>query len=210
MQICWLGHACFRIQRDDGQVLLTDPFDESVGYETDFTADVVTVSHDHFDHNAVQLVKGDPEVVKGPGTHKAAGFVITGVASFHDDLGGSQRGSNTIFLIEADRLRLCHLGDLGHALSEEQVNQVGQVDVLLVPVGGTYTIDAAGADTVVEQLQPRVVVPMHFRTPAISLPIAGVEDFLEGKQKVRRLEGAYVEVSVNDLPAEREIIVLNP
>ena len=171
-------------------------------------ADVVTVSHGHFDHNAHHLVPGKHEVVDKVGTHTAAGLTFTGVASYHDESKGSTRGENVIFCFEADGVRVCHVGDLGHMLTAEQASACGKVDVLLVPVGGTYTVDAAGAARVAEQLKARIVVPMHYKLPGMSLPIADVEGFLAGKSNVRRAD--TLEVTGETLPSEPEIVVLAP
>jgi len=209
MKIRWLGQASFSITTSDGRTVRTDPFDESLGLPIDKEeADVVTVSHGHFDHNAVHLVPGKHEVVDKPGTHTAAGIAFTGVATYHDESKGAKRGENVIFCFEADGVRVCHAGDLGHVLSPEQAGALGKVDVLLIPVGGTYTVDAAGAGEVVEQLSPRVVVPMHYKLPGMSLPIADVEGFLAGKSNVRRAD--VLEVTGETLPAQPQIVVLAP
>lgn len=208
MRIRWLGHACFRLETGTGLVVVTDPYDETVGYTFPETAaDVVTVSHDHFDHNHVQAVAGHPLILRGAGEHsldgldprKTEGVQIRGVASFHDAVGGRQRGGNTIFCFTLEGMRVVHLGDLGHQLTPAQQAEIGPVDVLLVPVGGTYTLDAAGAAQVVEQLRPRVVIPMHYRTKALSFPLAPVDDFLRGKAGVERLHQTTLEITADGL-----------
>ncbi len=214
MTIKFLGHACFLITSSSGVRIITDPYEPGgfggqIGYGpiTD-AADVVLVSHDHADHNYVQGVAGNPTVVEG--RQSAAGISFEVTNSFHDDTGGSQRGPNRIFTFEVDGIRLCHLGDLGHTLTKEQVNSIGSVDVLLVPVGGTFTIDAQGADQVIEQLQPSVVIPMHYKTAKVELPIAEVDNFLAGKDNVERPESSSVELSAEDIGLEQRIIVLLP
>lgn len=211
MRIEWLGHACFLITSSDGTRILTDPYDPSVGYrDMNVEADVVTVSHDHFDHNYVKGVGGSPEVVEGPGRRTAKGIEFLGVGTFHDTSGGAQRGRNTVFVFEVDGLKVCHLGDLGHVLTEEQVREIGEVDVLLIPVGGTFTIGPQEAWRVVEQLKPKVVIPMHFKTPAVGLPIAPVDDFISGRPNVKRVGASEVEITKEALPAETEVWVLEP
>ncbi len=214
MTVKFLGHACFLITSSDGVRIMTDPYEPGgfggqIGYGTiTDEADVVLVSHDHADHNYVQGVPGSPTVVRGP--QQAVGITFEATNSFHDDTGGSQRGSNVVFALEVDGIRVCHLGDLGHALTEEQVSSIGSVDVLLVPVGGTFTIDAKGADQVIGQLQPAVIIPMHYKTARVGLPIAAVDGFLAGKDNVERLDSSSVELSVEDLTPPQRIIVLPP
>jgi L-ascorbate metabolism protein UlaG (beta-lactamase superfamily) len=213
MKIKWLGHACFLITSKSGLRIVTDPY--SVGVGIDYlpireSADIVTVSHDHGDHNNVAAVLGNPEVVKGTGSKVVKGIQIRGVATFHDEAQGKQRGTNTVFCFALDGIELCHLGDLGHVLTAQQISEIGSTDVLLVPVGGFYTIDASAATRVCEQLRPKVVIPMHFKTPKCAYPIAGVESFLKGKKEVKRLEASEIDLEQGKLPSVREIIVLQP
>jgi L-ascorbate metabolism protein UlaG (beta-lactamase superfamily) len=212
-KVRWHGHACFEVS-SAGVTVVTDPHDGlSLGLPAPkASADAVLISHDHFDHaNGSRLVsKPDAAVVKGPGVHEVKGVEVKGVASFHDDSGGSKRGPNTIYVFELDGIRFCHLGDLGHPLTPSQVAEVGKVDVLFVPVGGVFTVDADAAWRVVEQLKPRLVVPMHFKVPGLKLGIAGVEPFLKGRPNVKRLDASELEVSREGLPAETTIVVLTP
>jgi L-ascorbate metabolism protein UlaG (beta-lactamase superfamily) len=213
MKIKWLGHACFLITSEGGFRVITDPY--LVGGGIDYspikeTADVVVVSHDHGDHNNVSAVQGKPEVVKGSGTKTAKGIRFKAVATSHDASQGTQRGSNTVFCFSIDGLNLCHLGDLGHVLSPGQVTEIGVVDILFVPVGGFFTIDATVASQVCGQLKPRIAIPMHFKTPKCAYPIAGVEDFLKGKKGVRKVVGSEVEFEREDLPTGTEIVLLQP
>lgn len=207
MRIEWLGHACFRIETADGVRILTDPFDEQVGYPVPAVeADIVTVSHQHFDHNAVSVVRGRPRVVQEPGEHRIGGIAVTGVSTFHDPEGGAQRGSNIVFVIAADNLRICHLGDLGHRLNQEQLDRIGPVDVLLIPVGGHFTIDAAEAAETVAAVRPRIAVPMHYKTRYMNFPIKGVEEFTKRFDKVS--ERPRLEVTPDNLPEPTEVVVL--
>ncbi|MDK2881423.1 MAG: hypothetical protein PWQ99_1198 [Clostridia bacterium] len=207
MIVRWLGHACFYCE-GEGVRFLTDPFDPRVGYPLpDVEADVVTVSHDHYDHNAVSVLKGHPEVLKSPGVHRVCGLEVEGFSVFHDEAGGALRGKNIIFAWKMDGLRLCHLGDLGHLLEEDAVQRIGKVDVLMVPVGGVYTIDAAGALKVVEQLKPRLILPMHYRTPHLTFDLGPLEDFTRHFERVRR-EKAW-QGTAESLPPEQEVVVLD-
>lgn len=207
MKLTWYGHACFLIE-GNGVKILTDPFDKSVGYPIpQVTPDIVTVSHEHYDHNAVGSVKGSFLVVRGPGEHSAKGVKIKGVATYHDRSGGKERGKNTVFVLEVEGIKIAHLGDLGHVLTPAQVEEIGSVDVLLVPVGGTYTIDADDAVKVVNQLDPQVVVPMHFKTPHCQINIAPVEGFL--KNYAKAIKKPYLELTGVDRTGEKQVIVLD-
>jgi L-ascorbate metabolism protein UlaG (beta-lactamase superfamily) len=213
MKIKWSGHSCFLITSKDGTRVITDPY--TVGGGINYspikeTADVVVVSHGHGDHSNVSAVQGKPEVVKGGGTKTAQGIQFRGIASYHDASQGTQRGPNTIFCFTIDDIKLCHLGDLGHVLSPGQVNEIGAVDILFIPVGGFYTIDAFAASQVCDQLKPKVVIPMHFKTPRCTYPIAGVEDFFKGKKNVRRVGGSEADFERERLPAATEIVLLQP
>ena len=213
MKVKWLGHAAFLITADDGTRVITDPYarqgDRLTYDDIAEAADIVLVSHDHFDHNNVAAVRGSPQVVKGAGSHTVKGIEFKGVAAYHDEAQGSQRGTNTIFCFTLDGIRVCHLGDLGHALTAQQMADIGQVDVLLIPVGGVFTIDAAAATQVCERLNPRVVVPMHFKTPKCTFLTGAVEDFTRGKPGVRAMEGTEVELKKGELPSAAEIVVLH-
>ena len=214
MTIKFLGHATFLLTSDEGVRIITDPY-EPGGFGGQIRygpiteeADVVTVSHDHADHNYVQGVPGNPAVVTSAGEVSGIDFEVT--ESYHDDAQGARRGVNGIFCFEVDDLRVCHLGDLGHLLSTDQAASLGHVDVLLIPVGGTFTIDARQATALIEQLHPTVALPMHFETPRVGLPIAPVADFLAGKDNVEVVGGSEVSISAEDLSAPPRIIVLEP
>lgn len=179
MEIIWLGHSCFRIKGRQATVI-TDPYSPSLGYSlANPKADIVTVSHQHEGHSYVPGVEGDPRPVLGPGEYEIGGVLIIGVATFHDSERGAQRGKNTVYVMEVDEVAVCHLGDLGHVLTAEQVEELGGVDILLLPVGGVSTINASTAAEVVRQLDPKVVVPMHYKTPALKWELEPVERFLK-------------------------------
>jgi L-ascorbate metabolism protein UlaG (beta-lactamase superfamily) len=213
MKVKWLGHACFLITSKDGLRVITDPYAVGGGINyspIEETADVVVVSHGHDDHSNVFAVQGKPEVVRGDGIKTVKNIQFKGIAAYHDASQGKQRGPNTVFCFTIDDIKLCHLGDLGHVLSPEQVNEIGAVDIMFVPVGGFFTIDASAASQVCDQLKPKVVIPMHFKTPKCAYPIAGVEDFLKGKKNVRRVEGSEVEFEQKRFPVATEIVLLRP
>ncbi len=214
MKVRWLGHASFLISTDDGKKILTDPYkpgsyDGAVGYgRIEDVVDIAAVSHDHDDHCGTEELAGNPRIVKEAGEQSVMGLPFTGIRTHHDTQGGAERGENTIFTFEVDGVRVCHLGDLGHVLSEADIAGIGRVDVLLVPVGGHFTIGPEEATRVVEQLKPRVVIPMHYKTEVLGFPIEGVDRFLEGKERVRRAEGSDIEITKESLPSETEIVVL--
>jgi L-ascorbate metabolism protein UlaG (beta-lactamase superfamily) len=213
MQIKYLGHATFVVTSDRGVKIITDPYTTSPDLtyrEIRTTADVVTVSHDHFDHCNVAAVEGNPQVMRRAGVSAAKGLMFQGIISYHDDVGGRMRGNNIIFCFEVDGVKVCHLGDLGHRLDDKQKAEIGSVDILLIPVGGYYTIDAKTATEVCDQLEPGVIIPMHYRTDKGLPNIAGVEEFLRGKARVKWLDTSQVEFKAGGLPDAGQIIVLKP
>jgi L-ascorbate metabolism protein UlaG (beta-lactamase superfamily) len=178
MEINWLGHSCFRLKGSHATVI-TDPYSPEIGYTMGkVTADIVTVSHQHPGHNCTTAVNGDFKVLSGPGDYEVSGVLIDGMPSFHDDTKGTARGKNTIFTFEIDELTVCHLGDLGHPLSTGQVEDMETIDILLVPVGGVSTIDGAQAAELVRLIEPKIVIPMHYKTDAISRELAPFDRFL--------------------------------
>ena len=209
MKIRWLGHSSFLIESAKGIRIITDPFDETLGYKLPrVKADIVTVSHEHFDHNYVRGVKGKPVVFKGPVKRESHKMEFKGILTYHDSVYGSKRGSNTIFIINADGLKMCHLGDLGHVLSQEVLMEIGPVDILFIPVGGFYTIGSIQASQVFNDINPKITIPMHYRTDVIRLSIDSVEEFLSGKDNVKFLDTNELEISKDALPEYNQIIVL--
>ncbi len=209
MKIQWLGHACFLFVSKDGTRVLTDPFDPKVGYPVpEVAADIVTASHQHSDHNYFKAVQGQFTRVEKPGETTLRGVHIKGVSTFHDDTHGSQRGQNILFRFTIDGLNILHCGDLGHALTPEQVQAVGPLDVLILPVGGYYTINAATAQKVMQQLNPALTIPMHFKTPVMDFPIESVDPFLNLVGGGRRAGKAEIEVSREDVKEKGGVVVL--
>lgn len=216
MKIRFLGHATFLITTANGTKIVTDPY-EPGGFggaiahgPLEEPADFVVVSHEHGDHNYVRMVPGDPVVVRGPGEQKHGEITFRALSTHHDTSRGAERGENIVRVIDADEMAVCHLGDLGHTLGPEDATALGSIDVLLIPVGGTFTIDSEGATAVVELLRPGIAIPMHFQTPKVTLDIAPVDGFLAGKPRVRRMGGSEVEVTKEALPDPTEIVVLDP
>lgn len=192
MKLTYLAHSTFLIETDDGARLITDPVDKGSGYDLHGAkADVVTVSHHHFDHDAVEeQITGDPVVIDTVGAFAEKGFVIVGYPSFHDEVQGAKRGPNVLFKIEADGKTVVHLGDLGHDLDDETVKELKNADALLIPVGGTFTIDAKQAAALAAKLEPKYVIPMHYKTEQLTFSIAPLRPFLKEAKDlpVRALE----------------------
>ena len=214
MKIKWYGHAAFLITSDQGTKIIIDPYEPgafggqlSYGKIND-QADIVITSHDHADHNYTNGLPGKPQVVKGSGSQTIVGIPIKGIATFHDASKGSERGANTIFTLTIDHIQLCHLGDLGHLLSDKQLAEIGPVDILLIPVGGFFTIDPIEATRVADQIKPKVLIPMHFKTEKCGFPITPLEDFLKGKTNTRRPKTNEAPFDKATLPQQMEIVVL--
>lgn len=214
MRLTYFGHSSFLLQAADGTSVIFDPyrhgcFDGAVKYgPIEETADVVVASHTHDDHGATDTIPGSPQVFVHPVAEKVGAVRITGIEVAHDEAGGEKRGRNTMVLCDDGDIRLAHLGDLGHTLDAAAVEALGRVDVLLIPVGGFFTIDHDEAAKVVESLDPRVVVPMHYKTDKVDFPIAGVELFLKTQANIERRSESTLEVASITLPAERTTIVL--
>lgn len=209
-EITWLGHACFRLKAKDATII-TDPYDKSLGLGTlNQRADILTISHKAPHHNAVAGVKGEPFVVEGPGEYEVRGIFITGVWSFADDVQGKARGRNTIFLFRLDDLVVCHLGALGHTLSAAQVEAIGDVDVLLVPVGGHTTLTPNRASEVISQIEPKIVVPMHYSTGRETVEMGTLENFTKEMGLKEWTPQDKLAVKAADLAETTRVVVLEP
>ncbi len=217
LTIKWLGQACFVITTMSGANIVIDPFAATLGYEPPAVqANVAFVSHDHRDHNATNLLKGDPKVI-GPLKDQSSdqGAIKIGketiayksILTDHDNLGGNERGANTARVITVNGVRICHVGDLGHLLTPVQVKAIGPVDVLMIPVGGFYTIDGKQAQKVVGQLKPKIVIPMHYKTPASNNPnLATADEFLKGFKCIQKAD--KLTISPKTFPKETTVFVL--
>jgi len=210
MDIIYLGHASFLLKHKGVRVVI-DPFGKEVGIKPVKTeADIVIISHDHRDHNNLSHIQGKPMVIKGPGEYEIKGVMVTGIQTFHDDKQGALRGKNTIYAIDIDDVRICHLGDLGHKLEKKHLDILDGVDVLMIGVGGETATDPKTAMEVIHQISPSIVIPMHYKTKEHSkiwnkkatlgdfLKVSGMEARKESKLTVKKL----------DLPEEMELIVL--
>jgi len=195
MTITWYGHSCFKINNQGGRItIITDPFDKKIGLiPPRGNADVVTISHNHFDHNNIKAISGDVFAVEGPGEYEIKGIRIMGISSYHDKKEGQERGLNTIYVIKVDGIKICHLGDMGQEkLTDKQLESIGSVDVLMIPVDGVSTINAREAVKIVKQIDPIIVIPMHYKLPGLKMNFNDVKDFLKeiglnGQQAVDKL-----------------------
>ncbi len=209
MDITWLGHSCFRIKGNQA-VIITDPFPPDTGYTLGKqTANIVTVSHQHPSHSYVQGIGGEPRLIERPGEYEISNVLIIGIATYHDSVKGQSRGKNTAYLMEIDGVSVCHLGDIGHVLNDEQVEEMGNVDVLLLPVGGVNTIDAAMAAEVIRKLEPKAVIPMHYKTPALKRKLDPVGAFLKEMGMGQVEPRPKVSFSRSNLPLSTQVFVLS-
>jgi L-ascorbate metabolism protein UlaG (beta-lactamase superfamily) len=209
MDISWLGHSCFRIKGKQTTVI-TDPYSPELGYTLGkHSARIVTVSHQHPGHSYVEGIGGEPRQVTGPGEYEIGGVLIIGIATFHDDESGNTRGKNTVYLMEMDEISVCHLGDLGHALNSEQAEELENVDILLVPVGGVSTINGATAAGLVRQLAPKVVIPMHYQTEALKKELEPVARFLKEMGVEEVTSRNKISFTKSNLPASTQVFLMD-
>jgi L-ascorbate metabolism protein UlaG (beta-lactamase superfamily) len=209
MEISWRGHSCFIIKGKE-KTIITDPCHPDLGYRLgNPEADIAILSHFHPGHSYVEGVANEPKQIKSPGEYEIGGTFITGIAAFHDDKKGELRGKNTIYIIEMDGITLCHLGDLGHRLSPQLVEELGDIDILFLPVGEVSTISVDTAVEIVRQLEPPIVIPMHYKTEAFTGDLGLVDTFLD-KMRIRELEAKpKLSVTSSSLPSSTQTIVLN-
>ena len=209
MEINWLGHSCFGLKGKQATVI-TDPYPPDLGYSLGKpTAHIVTVSHQHLGHSYTQGISGEPRLVTGPGEYEINGVLISGIATCHDRERGQQRGKNTVYVIEVDEISVCHLGDLGHVLTAEQVEEIDDVDVLILPVGGVSTINASMAAEIVRQVEPKAVIPMHYKTEATSRELEPVDRFLK-EIGVKQIDPQQkLSFTKSTLPISTQVFLLN-
>ena len=214
MHIIWHGQSFFQIQtsliKGEQTTLAVDPFDETAGLKVPLVAaDILLITHDHADHNNKKAIKGSPFLIEGPGEYEVKEIFVQGIPSFHDEEEGKKRGPNTIYTIDAEEMRLCHLGDFGQKeLTEDQLEQIGDIDVLMIPVGGEFTIDAKGAAHVISQIEPKIVIPMHYALPKLKVKLDEVEKFLKEIGKKSVVPQPKLLIKKKDLPPETQVVVL--
>ncbi|HAK41935.1 MAG TPA: MBL fold metallo-hydrolase [Clostridium sp.] len=200
MIITWFGHSCFLLENSCGEKVLMDPFNKCLGgtpYKG--SVDIVTISHDHFDHNYTDLINPGAMIINTPCLYESSSIKIQGIPSYHDNIKGAKRGNNIIYIIETDNLRLCHLGDLGHMLSDKELDLLGTLDILFIPVGGNFTINPEIAAKLCSKIQSKLVIPMHYKVPHIDFPVYGIEKFIAFMKNAMNLKSHTLTI---DTPLE--------
>ncbi|MBU0636947.1 MAG: MBL fold metallo-hydrolase [Patescibacteria group bacterium] len=213
MYITYLGHSCFKIQdkiSSDGVTVITDPFDKIVGLKVPHSeADIVTVSHQHADHNYTDAIRGKPFIITSAGEYEIKGVSIEGVDTFHDSSDGKERGNNTVYKINMEGVNIVHLGDLGHLLEAKQLEKIEGADILLIPVGGHFTIDAKKATEVVNQIEPRIVIPMHYKTDGSTIDVDNVDKFIK-ELGIKPIYEEKLKINKKELSQEdMELVILS-
>lgn len=212
MKIKWLGHSSFLITSKNDFKILTDPFPSTIGYKVqDIEANIVTISHHHFDHNCLKFVRGDYALIDKPGETLFNKMLFKGFHSYHDDVMGAKRSLNTIFTFDVDNITICHLGDLGYIPSKEEISTLGPINVLFIPVGGNYTIDSTQAAEVCRLINPNIIVPMHYKTPALNFDLDKLDNFLVNMGNFKKVNANYIEIlSPKDMfRKNNEVLILN-
>ena len=212
MQLSWYGQSCFKIESRDVTIAI-DPFSKTIGLTPPrFRSDILLMTHAHPDHANTDALPGSPSFIQGPGEYEVKGVSVTGIRTFHDNSDGAERGLNTVYIIEVEDVKICHLGDFGEEkLREETQNAIGDTDILLIPVGGTYTIDGKAASGIVRAIEPRIVIPMHYKIPGLTISLASADQFLKemGMKNAEAIEKLVIRKK--DLPeTETRVLVLKP
>jgi len=217
MKIIWHGQSLFEIvtqSKQNGEMkIVIDPFDNSLGLKIPkLEADVLLVTHDHYDHANIKAVSGNPFVINSPGEYEVKGVYIKGISAFHDDVSGKKRGRVTIFTIETEEIKVCHLSDFGQKeLTEQQLEEIGEVNILMIPVGGIYTVEAKEASGIINQIEPQIVIPMHYKIPKLKIKLEELDKFLKvmGMKNPENLN--KLSIKRKDLIDEKtKVIVLSP
>jgi len=209
MKLEWIGHACFRMTAQDGTVAITDPYDQSVGINMiPLKADLITMSHEHHDHNETSMIEGNPIIVHGPELAAVSGVTSRAVMSYHDDAQGEKRGRNAVRIFGIDGLKIVHMGDQGCMPDEDVLEAITDADVMMIPVGGTYTVDAQGAKAIVDAAKPKCVIPMHVKTKRCPYPIAKVEDFLALMGAAGTSAYSMIEITEDHVP--QGVLLMQP
>ncbi len=216
MLISWYGHSCFKIQTKpqrgaDEVIIFTDPFDKSIGLKPpQGNADIVLISHNHFDHNNPDNLKGDPFIIDALGEYSVKDVFVEGISSYHDKDKGALRGLNNIYTIKSEDLLVCHLGDLGHILNEDQIATIGDVDILMIPIGGKFTINSKEAEKVISQINPKIILPMHYKIPNLKIDLNDKEEFAKELGLEIENNTSKLNIKANDLKdIQNKVIFMN-
>lgn len=217
MHIIWHGQSCFEIissqQKGEQVKIVIDPFSDDIGLKLPkMEADILLVTHSHYDHNNIKGVGGESFLIENPGEYERKDVFVRGIAAFHDEKEGKERGQNTIYTIEAEEMKLCHMGDFGQQeLTPDQLETIGDIDILMVPVGGNFTIDAKGAVRVISQIEPRIIIPMHYSLPKLKVKLNDLDSFLKEMGRKSAEPQPKLLIKKKDLSVEEEkIVVLQP
>ncbi len=208
MTINWYGQSCFRLE-SKGISVLIDPFSKEIGLRMPRLNDsIFLVTHEHYDHNNAGGTTPEQFLIRGPGEYEKSGIHFEGIMSYHDNTQGTQRGLNTIYLVRMEDMRLCHLGDLGQSkLTDEQVEAIGDVDVLFIPVGGKYTIDGREAAEIIKQIEPKIIIPMHYKVAGLNIDIEGPQKFLK-EIGIKPEEVETYKIAAKNLPTEEMKLII--
>ena len=208
MTIKWFGHSCFRIESKELSLVI-DPFSKEIGLRPPRLArdSIILKTHEHYDHNNTEGASLEAFIIEGPGEYEKAGVQVEGINSFHDDQEGKLRGMNTIYVIGIEDMRICHLGDFGQTeLTHEQAESIGNIDVLFIPVGGKYTIDAKAAVKVIKQIDPKIIIPMHYKIPGLKLDIDDNKKFIK-EISIKPEEVESLKINAKTLPVEETRLI---
>lgn len=215
MNIQYYGHSCFKIvtkpagRGQEDVTIFIDPFDKATGLRPpQGNADLVLVTHDHHDHNNVEALRGNPRVIDIPGEYSVSGINIVGVNSYHDNKNGAERGNNTFFILETEEMRICHLGDLGHDLDEKQLEKINGIDIIMIPVGGKYTIDGKKAVDIIKKMEPKIVIPIHYKMSGSTVDIDDEKKFCNEIGNCPREKITKISIKKKDLEGKNMEVVL--
>lgn len=208
MDITWLGQSCFKIQGKD-TTLVIDPYDPKLGIKLPkkLEAEILLITHDHYDHNNKEAVSGNPYLIKTPGEYEIKGVQINGIEMFHDKNQGKDRGKTTAYIIEIDEVKICHLGDIGQDLSDEDIEKLGDIDILMIPTGGVYTINAEEAAKIIGEIEPKISIPMHYKIPCLVEKLDTIDKFTD-KVKAKTEKSDMLKVKKESLPQEPLVSIL--
>lgn len=211
MQIIWYGHSCFLIKTSNGKRILTDPFDNCLGYKNDFPkCDIITMSHSHLAHSYLNTINYKTKIINSIGTFNVNSLNITGIKTFHDNCNGLKRGSNIIFLFKFDSISICHLGDLGHIPCKSILDKLKNIGILFIPIGGQFTLDGNDAYKLCSLINPKLVIPMHYKTNVLKMNLDDCKNFLINIPIIEKVNSNLLNINILDKNSEMKTILLKP